>query len=260
MSLQMSRRACNEAAAKRITRAYDSGVPAPLSEVTVSDVADAYSIQDLVIGRLGPADGWKVGARGANAVPLCAPLPRGAVQHEGKAGVWTFEDRVSIELEVALRFGQDVDPVTLEVGEADILALFDTVYPAIEVLRRRVAMPEQVHPITSLADNLGHGRLVLGAPDGKPAKELNLESQEAHLLVDGLEVKHTWGGNPSGDVSRMLLWLMRHCAGRGHTFKRGQIVTTGSCIGMFVIQSSSLVTGILPDVGKVQMQFLRQGA
>src|SRR3546814_6882211 len=37
--------------------------------------AQAYAIQDAVADLLGPVGGWKVGAKGPDAQPNCAPLP-----------------------------------------------------------------------------------------------------------------------------------------------------------------------------------------
>ena len=57
------------------------------------------------------------------------------------------------------------------------------------------------------------------------------------------------------DLWRLLAWLQVHCAERGQPWRRGQIITTGSCTGMLFAPVGSRVEGRLAGIGTVTLRF-----
>jgi 2-keto-4-pentenoate hydratase len=214
---------------------------------------EAYAIQDATLAEIGPIAGWKVGAKGIDAEPICAPVPVSCLLASGtrlSGNAWALR---GIEVEVALRVGQDLDVGNDVLTPSEIARAFDAVLPAIEVVETRLDRWKDSPALAQLADLQSHGALVLGDVSALPVAELDLRAVEARLLVDDVLFKSTTGGNPAGDVWRMLAWLAGHCATRGHPLRRGQYVTTGSCTGMTFAQAGQTVAGDIASLGKVMV-------
>lgn len=62
-------------AADRLIRARNAGAGIGWREVLPADVDAAYAVQDATVARLGSVRAWKVGAKGRQITPICAPLP-----------------------------------------------------------------------------------------------------------------------------------------------------------------------------------------
>ena len=65
----MNTRAAQAASLLLAARASGAWLESLPESLTPQSVADAYLVQDAVIARIGPAGGWKVGARGTAATP-----------------------------------------------------------------------------------------------------------------------------------------------------------------------------------------------
>ena len=62
-------------AARALYAARRDGVRLAPGALQPADQQAAYAIQDATLAALGTIGGWKVGARGPNLEPHCAPLP-----------------------------------------------------------------------------------------------------------------------------------------------------------------------------------------
>ena len=226
-------------------------------DILPASLADAYATQDATLAQIGPIGGWKVGAKGPQAEPSCAPLPLACLLPTGvrlTGAAWQLR---GIEVEVALRVGRDLDldPHGPVPSQAELAAAFDAVLPVIEVVESRLADREGSDPLCQVADLLSHGALVLGAPSALPPAQLDLRMLAATQSFDGQVVADTVGGNPAADVWHLLGWLALHCAQRGQPLRRGQIVTTGSCTGMLSAPAGARVQGQVAGVGVAEVQF-----
>lgn len=220
-----------------------------------ADLAAAYALQEATLAALGPVAGWKVGAKGPQAEPQCAPLPASSMHASGvtlTGPAWQWR---CIEVEVALRLGRDLDPQGRLLAPAELAQAFDAVLPAIEVVETRLAEGKTADPLAHLADLLCHGALVLGSPSALTPAQLDLRTVEASLDFGATSAARTHGGNPAQDVWRLLAWLALHCAQRGQPLRAGQIVTTGSCTGLLAAPVGALVRGEVVGVGAVELRF-----
>lgn len=218
-------------------------------DILPADREAAYAMQDATLAGLGPVGGWKVGARSPEAEPICAPLPAAGLLPSGAvlAGpAWRLR---GVEAEVALRVARDLDAGPLPPDA------FDAVLPAIEVVETRLADFDGSDPLAQLADLQSHGALVLGPPSAMAPGSLDLRAIEARLSFDGRVVAQTRGGNPAGDLHRLLSWLAAHCARRGQPLRAGQVVTTGSLTGMLFAGAGAQVEAALAGIGTVTLRF-----
>ncbi|MFE1601506.1 2-keto-4-pentenoate hydratase [Methylobacterium sp. ID0610] len=228
-----------------------SGAPLPWRRALPRDAAEAYAVQARTIAALGAVGGWKVGAKGPDATVSGAPLPATGILASGavlRGAGWRVR---GLEVEVGLRLGRDLSP-----DEADPLAAVEAVLPLIEVVESRLADWQAADPLARLADLQSHGALVLGAPAACDPRMLDLRQVEAVLTIDGKEAARTRGGNPAGDVRRLLGWLARHCAETsGRPPRAGEVIATGSCTGMIFVSEGARVAGRLTGLGDVTLEF-----
>jgi 2-keto-4-pentenoate hydratase len=215
----------------------------------------AYAIQDATLAIIGPIAGWKVGAKGPAAEPVCAPLPAtclvpSATRLAGPG--WALR---GIEVEVAFRVGRDCGVGEEVPKREDLASLFDAILPAIEVVETRLADWRDSPALAQLADLQSHGALVLGKACELREPGIDLPTTAAQLLQNGQVAKSTVGGNPADDVWRLLAWLANHCAARGLPLRKGQYVTTGSCTGMLFARPGDAVEGRIDSLGQVQVSF-----
>ena len=224
-------------------------------DVLPASAADAYQVQDLTVAELGPLGGWKVGAKNATSEPSCAPLPLAGVLPSGcilSGQPWRLR---GIEVEVALRLGRDLDPQGQLLSAEELAAFFDAVLPVIEVVESRLLDRASCDPLSQLADLQSHGALVLGASSPMPATSMDLRSLQAQLWFDGKPIASTLGGNPATDLWRLIGWLAVQCAQRGHPLRAGQIITTGSCTGLFNAPEGAHVEAEVVGLGRVALRF-----
>jgi 2-keto-4-pentenoate hydratase len=226
-------------------------------DIVPADRAGAYAIQDATLSAIGPVAGWKVGAKGPQAEPHCAPLPISGFYASGitLAGpAWRWR---CVEVEVAFRLGRDLDPHGRLLPPGELAEAFDAVLPVIEVVESRLAEGKTAVPLAHLADLQCHGALVLGSPCTLRPSTLDLRTVEASLSFGAVSAAQTHGGNPESDVWRLLAWLVVHCANRGQPLRAGQIVTTGSCTGLLTAPMDATVCGEVTGVGAVELCFER---
>ena len=244
-----------ETAARRLLDARRTRTRISLADLALDAAADAYAVQDLVIQSLGPIGGWKVGAKGPDREPTCAPLPAAGILASPATlpdGTWRAR---GIETELALRIGTDLPereaPYTLE----EVLAAIGAVLPAIEVVETRLLEFPKAAPLAMLADLGAHGALVTGAEVPFQPGLLATQKLAAQQWFDDKQVADQVGGNPAQDLGRVLVWLANHCAARGLGLRQGQIVTTGSCTGMLFAPAACRVRGKVDGLGGCEVGF-----
>lgn len=194
-------------------------------------IDDAYAVQAEII-RLG-ADAvvaWKVTALrpedqagyGADR-PVAGPLMARFV-HDSPAAL-ALSDFITpmLECEFAVRLARDLPARAAPYSREEIAAAIDAVVPAFEIGDGRV--PAGAPGALRLADSMGNGAFIIGAP--APWTGQDLSAASVTLTLDGIPVGEgaggrIWGG-PLGAV-QALANAQPLCA----PLLAGQIVTTGS--------------------------------
>ena len=246
-------------AARRLLDARRTRTRITLDDLALTEAAHAYAVQDLVIQSLGPIGGWKVGAKGPDREPTCAPLPAAGILATPATlpdGAWRVR---GIETELALRIDTDLPerdaPYTLE----EVIAAIGAVLPSIEVVETRLREFPKAAPLAMLADLGAHGALVTGAAQPFQSGLLATQKLAAQQWFGDKQVADSVGGNPAQDLGRVLVWLAKHCASRGLGLRQGQIVTTGSCTGMLFAPAACRVRGMVVGLGGCEVGFVTGG-
>ena len=132
-----------------------------------------------------------------------------------------------IECEVAFVLGADLPPRAQPYTRGEIEAAIEAVVPPFEIADSRC--PADAPNLLKLADCMGNGFFISGAPV-RDWRKLDLENLAITLTLDGNVAER---GNSSRILGNPLLAVIalanaQPLAAGG--LKRGQIVTTGSCI------------------------------
>ena len=248
-----------ETAAARLLSAWGpKGVPLPAWEEALQprSFAEAYAIQDAVTRARGAWGGWKVGAPSLEATPLCAPLYRsGLVTSPASLKDDEYRSR-GIEAEVAFTFIRSLPPRGTPYEREEVLAAIGPAHAGLEVVESRYAEPGKLDAFSAAADSQGHRGYVVGPPL-QDWRGLDLKTLPVLLLVNGRPAVEHSGGNTSGDVFRLLVWLANVGSVRLGGVRASDVVTTGSTTGLTVVPSGARVVASFRGLGDAVLTFTR---
>jgi 2-keto-4-pentenoate hydratase len=239
-----------DAVARALLAARSSGESVPPPPLPLDDARDAYRIQQAVAQRHGAIEGWKVGAKGPEATPTCAPLLGGTVieRCDGLPCNIVVKGRIGVEVEIAYRIGRDFAAGSVPRDEEVLAAA--SAHIAVELCTSRLTGGAELPPLWLLADNQMNERLVIG-PRLASGRGLRPTALAARLAVDGKVVASTIGGHPARDPLRLLVWLVRNCTQHWDGVRSGQIITTGSWSGMAMISPPAQISAEFAELGSL---------
>lgn len=223
-------------------------------DVAPADLAAAYAAQAELAARLGPVGGWKSGAKGLTGPMAGSALPASGFAASPARIPALGLNRRGVEVEVAFRFGRDLPARERPYSRDELIAAFDAVMPALEVVDSRFANYPDIPTAWQVADFQNHARLVLGGARPDPAG-FNLDDVFATLTVDGEVRVEQANGNPAVDALRPVLWLVNEGPGRTLGIQAGQVVTTGTLTGLIFVPPGSRVEGEVRHLGRVEAVF-----
>jgi 2-keto-4-pentenoate hydratase len=207
------------------------------------DYEEGFAIQDQVVaGLASPVIGWKV-MQVPDGPVIFAPILQSGRLAPG--GTWNVagKEPAGIELEIAFRFASDVPAGATPDAVLDTVAAAHVVF---ELCQSRIADPAKQPRHVMLADCIANAGLVVG-PEIAGWRSQDLSSRPGRLLVDGK--LHVEGR--SVDPVAALQMLPPALAQRGKRLAAGQIVITGSLIGMNWLTGRHALEGIIDGCGKV---------
>jgi len=223
----------------------------PAAELADIDIETAYRIQDAVARRLGPIEGWKVGAAAPGATPKCAPVLRGGVVQATAAPIGV-PDPVGLEVEIVFRMNRAMPSAHTEPNEDDIFANIKSVHVGLELCSSRLDLGPQSPGFASLADNGMNQAFVVG-PVVKNWRNIDAARQKARAIVDGKTVIETTGGHTHGDIGQLLVWLVRHVVTQRNGLAAGALVAAGSWTGLHWLNAPAIVGGEFEGIGRMDV-------
>ena len=245
MTPEIAERAAAALIDARLNRRWLTALPADCVPETSED---AYSIQEKVGARLGPAGGFKAG--NSRASPVFTSL-----LHTSPARIPAESLRMfGVEMEFGFSFGRDLPPRPGGYRESDIIDAIDAVHPAIEIVETRFADLEEMDELSKLADNGSNGGVVVG-PANSNWRDVDLPQVPVRLLIDGKEVSRTVGGDRGRQSVSSLLWLANNYAHRYGGIKRGQVAITGSFSGILIAAAGATVVADCGNLGQATVVF-----
>lgn len=252
-----------ENTARLLREAYSKGQVPPLRHALDSADADsAYAVQALntlfwetqgrrIVGR-------KVGLTAkAVQIQLGVDQPDFGVLFDdmrlGDGGVLdparTLQPKA--EAEIAFILGKNLN--ARGATPADVAAVIDTVHAAIEIVDSRIA-DWKITFADTVADNGSSAFFVL-ADRGKPIADLDLESAEMTMMVNGEVVSTGRGAAALGNPLNAAAWLARTLADRGESLKAGDILLAGALGPMVALVPGDSVHATVAGIGECGFVF-----
>ncbi len=213
--------------------------------------AGAYALQDAQLRVLGPIGGWKVGARSPDSEPNCSPLPASLVFRSPQRFAGRFPLHL-VEAELAFTLSRDLPRRAQPYTADDVATAIGSVHAAIEVVASRFVSFRDQDPLSQLGDLQNNGALVVGAGRTTDTR-VDQRCAMVRVDVDGVREIEATGGNTAGDVFRLLAWLANHAGARCGGLRAGQVVTTGSCIGVHGVSPGRLVRATFEGLAPVEV-------
>ena len=242
-------------AAARIAAAWTTGQcfvaaehPAP------PDVAAVYAVHRALLPAIAPGqrvDTWKISPRKPDAPPLAAPIPRRLASPATLRGA--PGRLLGIEAEIAYRFDRDLAPRPQPYVDAEVRAAVGTAHVAVEVCATRFTDWSDAPALWKLADLQSTACLVVseGQSNWRALDPVELEA----VVVDGdVERMRRRNAHPNGDPASLLVDLVAHACAEGDGVRAGDIVTTGSWIGLLEVELPARVEVRFDGVGVVRLE------
>jgi len=213
-------------------------------------MAHAYCVQERVRHELGAkVVGWKVAAP-PSADVMSAPLFDIECLASGAILDNAVLLRDGVECELALRIDRPLPcgGCTRE----DVVAAVGAVMPAFELLCSRLPSKFASPREHIVADGMGQGAVVLGAPC-RDWRALELDKLRMTFWANDAVVADKLGGNPFGDPLRAVALLADHLARRGQVLEAGSFVLAGSHTGVHRARLGERLRCLVEGVGQVAL-------
>lgn len=250
------------AAAARLRRAHDTGVPVPPVRDLIGrdDVQSAYSVQArLTAGRV--ASGARIVGRKIGLTSEAVQAQLGVDQpdfgvlfsdmaHDDDAVVppgLILQPRV--EAEIAFVLKDDLDDRDGALDHHRVRSAIEYAVAAIEICGSRVENWE-ISIADTVADNASAGAYVLGS-QRRTLEEFDPRDAVMEMTIDDEVVSHGTGTACLGDPINAVVWLARRCAELGEPLRAGQLILSGALGPMRPITPGNQVRAVVDPLGAV---------
>jgi 2-keto-4-pentenoate hydratase len=164
-----------------------------------------------------------------------------------------FRYRV-LEAEIAFLLGKDLPARAKPYSLDEVVAAIASCHPIIEELESGLIDPKAANNFSALADLQMHGGFIQG-PACPNWQSIDFTKETVTLAIDGkMQVERT-GSNTSGDLMRLLPYLVNEGAARTGGLKAGQWITTGSWTGNTPAPAGSHAIATFAHAGQVSLRF-----
>lgn len=208
-----------------------------------------------------PLAGWKIAATslaGQKHIGVDGPLAgryiaERVVPPGGAIPFGTNHMKVA-EVEFAFRMGRDLPPRAKAYGEDEVFAAVSSLHPAIEIPDSRYDRFEIVGAPALIADNACAHWMTIGAAMPEHWRTLDLAAFAPIGRIRGKPDVAGKGANVLGSPRIAMTWLANELSGCGITLRKGQFVTTGTCVVPMPIVAGDEIEGDFGDLGRISVR------
>lgn len=233
----------------RRSRQLLDALPDTLRPVTLDD---AHAIQEATATHLAESIvGWKVSATPEGRVARGALL-RSRLHASGSRIAAAAVPLLGVEAEIAFRFDRDLPSRERQYDYEEVAAAV-TAIPAIEVVDSRFRGYPNAPLLDRIADCMSNGAFIYGM--AQPHwRDVDLETLDVELLIDGQSIVHRAGGHPTKDPLLPAVALVNDLRS-GSGVRAGQIMTTGTYTGLNFAKAGQTVVATFAGFGSVSVHF-----
>ena len=223
--------------------------------------AEGYAIQAGLEARsAAPLFGWKIAATSLMGQahigvdgPLAGRILAERVVQDGGT-VPAAANRMAVaEPEFAFRFGRELPPRDEAYTVDEVLAAVETLHPAIELPDSRFADYVTAGGPQLIADNACAHWFVLGPAVTADWRSIDLSDHRVLGRVEGRYEREGTGAAVLGDPRIALTWLVNELSGIGVTLRKGEVVTTGTCVQPLESLPGDAVSAEFGPLGRVSV-------
>ena len=202
-----------------------------------SSLAEAHAMQEAMVKKLGERiAGWKVAINKDGVM-------RGAIVGsrllQGPASIPAVDvPLLGIEGEIAFRFDRDLLPRGNDYSPEEV-ATATTALVGIEIVASRFVDYAKTPILDRTVDLMSNGAFITGTvrPDWR---QTDLSELEAILRVNGAVAVQKTAAHPTGDPIVPAVALVNELR-RTTGVKAGQIITTGTCTGLYFVKPGDAI-------------------
>jgi 2-keto-4-pentenoate hydratase len=244
-----------------LAAARRDGTYADIDWAGVTDTASAMAVQAAAVAAYGGRQiGYKIGAtsQAAQAMvgiegPFYGPMAASDACYDGDQIPWMDQYR-GVECEFAFTMArgypapdETISAQSVETAVADCLI-------ALEVVGRRSAGGGMPQFPGIIADFAAHCAFVAG-PGVANWADIDLAEVTVKGLVNGSATNEGSGAAVLGHPLNALAWLAEALVADGGRLKAGDIVSTGTTLGIVLPEPGATITGDFGELGTVSLTF-----
>lgn len=245
-------------ARERLDRLPDACRPA--------DRHEGYAVQTLIEQRSAhPLFGWKIAATSRAGQmhigvdgPMAGRILKERVVAPGATVSLSGNAMKVAELEFAFVMGDDITPRATPYRVEEVLAAVQSLHPAIEIPDSRYEDFVHAGEAQLIADNACAHLFMLGETTEIDWRAIDLAAYEVHAMLrrNGEEQRLVGvGANVLGDPRVALTWIANELSALGVTLKKGQVVTTGTCLVPISVIAGDEVRADYGMLGMISARF-----
>lgn len=125
---------------------------------------------------------------------------------------------------------------------------------AIEVLGRRVPGSIPLNALTATAD-FGLSVLHIEAPHPVSLPDFDISRTSVAAKINGKIVVTANGMDVMGDPLEAIVWLANELKKRGRGLEAGDLIATGTCVGILQVMPGQIFEGDFGPLGSLSVQF-----
>jgi 2-keto-4-pentenoate hydratase len=230
-------------------------------------IPEGYEVQSHILRQTSHSLwGWKIAAtsiHGQKHINVDRPLAGRILQER----VTPYGQKVSLgpnrmkvaELELAFRMGRDL--MSTSSGKKwkmkEVMDAVDGLFLGVEVPDSRYEDFVHVGAAQLVADNACADKYILG-PEVKDWKGRDLIEHKIVGWIEGSsdEKREGKGGMVLGDPRIAMTWIANELAQLGVGLRKGEYVTTGTCVFPLTVKPGDKIVGDYGDMGRIEVKFV----